>query len=333
MTVSVMHGAQVDVAGLEPLARVATLAEERDRRLWLGQSFQLDSHDALSALAGRGHRVETGLAVAVAPLRTPFDAALRARSVAALTGRSMTVAYGIGTMSAARSLRGEPLERPGSYVRDYVRDVRSLLDGDPDQPMLPYPMDAPRVDVGCGVLRPRMARLAGQVADFAVTWMVPLPYLESAVLPGLARGAAEADRDRPRLVSVLQCAVARPGRVPPRLAAIACGTHLGLPHYRAMLTDAGLALDGHRGHDLRAALEAGLFAYGAPADIADVVAAHLRAGVDEVVLNVGSVALEHGADAAVADLAEILDATDALTDPAHGGRTTPRPLTTTGGTA
>jgi len=321
MTVSVMHGAQLSDLG--PVADVATLAEARDRRLWLGQSFMIDSHDALSALAGRGIRPATGLAVAVAPLRTPFDAALRARSVAALTGRSMSVAYGIGTMSAAQSLLGHPLERPGSYIRDYVGDVRRLLADPADVteriPMPLYPLDTPRVEVGCGVLRTRMARLAGQVADFAVTWLVPREHLASSILPAMERGAAETGRPRPRLVSVLQCAVARPDRVPPRLAAIACGSHLQQPHYRAMLAEAGLSLEGHPARDLRAALQAGLFAYGDPDAIAEVVDEHLRAGVDEVVLNTGAVGIEHGAAAAVADLADVLDATDRLSSATVGG--------------
>ncbi|MDN7122120.1 LLM class flavin-dependent oxidoreductase [Nocardioides sp. ChNu-153] len=305
--VSVMLGAQLD--GLGPLAQAATLAEERDVRLWLGQSFQLDSHDALTALAGRGHHVRAGLAVAVAPLRTPFDAALRARGVAALSERPFSVAYGIGTASAAAALRGAPLERPGSWVRDYAREVRALLDSDAAATgMAPYPLASPPVEVGLGVLRPRMARLAGQVADFAVTWLAPTAYLADTVLPGLEQGAAEAGRRRPRLVSVVQAAVARPGRVAPRLAAIACSTHLGLPHYQAMLRSAGVPIEGHPARDLRAAVGHGLFTYGSPADVAEVVAEHRRLGVDEVVVNVGAVAVEHGAAAAVADLAEVLDA-------------------------
>jgi 5,10-methylenetetrahydromethanopterin reductase len=303
VTVSVMHGQQVD--RLDDLAGLATLAEEHDVRLWLGQSFALDSQDALSALAGRGHRVSAGLAVAVAPLRSPFDAALRARSVATLLQRPLTVAYGIGSLTAAAALLGRPLERPGTFVRDYVAEVRRLLDDGPTGRSL-FPLEAPPVEVGCGVLRRRMARLAGEVADVAVTWLAPLPHLSGALLPALAEGAEAVGRPRPRVISVVQCAVARPGRVPPRLAQIACGSHLRLPHYRAMLAEAGLALPGRPAGDLRAAVEAGLFAYGSPADLAATVRAHLDAGVDEVVLNAGAVGIEHGTAAAGEDLREVL---------------------------
>lgn len=308
MTISVMFGAQVD--SLDPVLQVASLARRADTRLWLGQSFMIDSHDVLSALAGAGHHVETGLAVAVAPLRTAFDAALRARSVAALMGRPVSVAYGIGTASAAEALRGQLLDRPGSYVRDYVSEVRGLLDGaGPAQAPMPlYPLRTPPVEVGCGVLRPRMARLAGQVADFAVTWLVPREHLGAAIAPSLARGAAEAGRERPRLVSVIQCAVARPGRVPPRLAMLALGTHLGLPHYRAMLAGAGVELPGTTAGDLRGALRAGLFTYGSPQQVREVVHEHHCAGVDEVVLNVGAVGIEHGIDSAIEDLGDVLSA-------------------------
>ncbi|MDN5851470.1 MAG: 5,10-methylene tetrahydromethanopterin reductase, partial [Actinomycetia bacterium] len=120
--------------------------------------------------------------------------------------------------------------------------------------------------------------------------------------------AAAAGRARPRVVSIVQCALAAPDRNPVRLASMGCGQHIRLPHYASMLRKAGIDITGSPASDLRAALRSGLFAYGSAHEIAAIVNSYFRAGVDEVVLNVGSVGLEHGNTAALDDVEEILDA-------------------------
>ncbi|MDE9364932.1 LLM class flavin-dependent oxidoreductase [Luteipulveratus sp. YIM 133132] len=310
MTVSVLFGQQVDRLG--PLVDTARLCAERDLTLWLGQSMKIETHAALAAVAGHGVSVETGLGVTLAPLRTPFEALTQARSVAALMGRRVHAGYGIGSMSMAQGLLQHALPRPASYVAGYLSDLKALQataeDPTAHHPGLRMmPMEAPEVQVGCGVLRPGMARTAGGVADFVVSWLTPLSYLATTLLSALDEGAARAGRKRPRVVSIVPCAVDRPGRTPVRLAAGSCGAHVQLPHYADMLRTAGVHLTGDRASDLRAALHAGLFTYGSPQDIADTVSAHLRSGVDEVVLNMGSVGLQHGVPEALQDLEAVLD--------------------------
>lgn len=311
MTVSVLFGQQID--SLQTLLEHARLCERRNLRLWTGQSLMLEPHTALAAVAGRGVSVDVGLSVGVAPLRTPFDALTQARSVAALMGRPVAAGYGMGTLSMAQALLGKPLSAPARFTADYLQQMRDLRD--PDQapadrrPALRlYPLDAPEVEIGCGVLRPRMARLAGEVADFVVTWLTPPDYLATTLMSQLSDGAAAAGRKRPRVVSIVQCAVARPDRNPVRLAHLGCGMHVAQPHYAGMLRQAGVDITGDRAGDLRAALRSGLFVYGSPEQIADSVIGYLRRGVDEVVLNTASVGLEHGNSAALEDIDMILDA-------------------------
>lgn len=309
--VSVLFGQQIDT--LDPLLEYARLCARHDLRLWTGQSLMIESHAALAAVAGHGIHVRTGLSVGVAALRTPFDAVVQARSLAALMGRDVAAGYGMGTVSMAGALLGRPLDAPATFTVDYLRSMQALahpgsVPADQDPGLRLYPLPAPEVQIGCGVLRPRMARLAGGVADFVVTWLVPQTHLVDTLLPALDAGAADAARKRPRVVSILQAAIARPDRNPVRLAQVGCGMHLTQPHYRSMLTQAGVPLTGERAGDLRAALRTGLFHWGTADDIAAVITDHLRQGVDEVVLNTGSVGLEHGTTAALADAEEILAA-------------------------
>lgn len=302
MRISVLYGQQVD--RIEPLVTVARWCSGRAARLWLGQSVLIETHAALAAVAGHGVGVETGTCVALAPLRTPADALHQARSVAKLMGRPVQAGYGIGSQRAAEALLGRRLSKPGSYLKDYLEQIRDLQSAEP------YRSDPHQVqvDLGCGVLRPRMARHAGMTADFAVTWLTPLQYLVDQLQPALAAGARTVGRRTPRTVCVVPVAVARDGRNPLRLAVSSCGNHLRQPHYADMLRKAGVHLTGARHSDLKAALNAGLFTYGSPDEIATVIQQYARAGIDEVVLNAGSVVLEHGLRAGLQDLEDIFAA-------------------------
>lgn len=295
--VGVLFGQQVD--DLEPLVAYGRLCATRGLRLWLGQSMAVESHLALAALAGRGVHVATGLGVAVAPLTTPSLAWAQASSVARLMGRPVTACYGFGSLAAAEALRGEPMPAPAQWMRRFVGEVAALRDA--------APPPGAAVQLGCGVLRPVMARHAAAVSDAVVTWLTPVGHLGGALRPALDAGAAAAGRRAPWVVAIVPCAVRRPGRSPARLAATAVGRHIRLPHYASMLRASGVDLVGDPGHDLRAALRAGLFAYGSPEQIAVAVLDHLAAGVDEVVLHVGSVGLVHSHAAALEDLHEVLD--------------------------
>ncbi|MCX4742527.1 LLM class flavin-dependent oxidoreductase [Streptomyces antibioticus] len=172
-------------------------------------------------------------------------------------------------------------------------------------PALPHP----GVETGLGVLRPTLARAAGQVADAAISWMTPHGYVQDTLLPAMAEGAAEAGRPVPRLVTVVHAAVNRPHRSPYRLACTAARAHLAGPHYSDMLRRAGLRV--HHSHPTigaRALVDAGVFLYGTAQEIAAGLAEYDRAGVDEVVVNVAGVYSDHGREGAVRDLQDILTA-------------------------
>ncbi|MFU0243372.1 LLM class flavin-dependent oxidoreductase, partial [Streptomyces scabiei] len=167
----------------------------------------------------------------------------------------------------------------------------------------------PGVELGLGVLRPALARTAGRVADAAISWMTPPGYLRDTLLPALAKGAAEAGREVPRLVTVVHAALARPGRNPYRLAYTGAGEHLRAPHYTDMLRRAGLRVHPSRSNlGARTLVDSGTFLYGTPGDVARGLAEYGRAGVDEVVLNLAGVGVEYGYAAAAEDLREILAA-------------------------
>ncbi|MFJ1651518.1 LLM class flavin-dependent oxidoreductase [Streptomyces sp. NPDC088337] len=284
-------------------------------RLWQGQAFAVDSYQSLSFAAGLGFRVPVGVAVSLMPLRHPYDAALQARSLAVATGNSVVAGFGPGAKSFQESLLGQAYRKPLVAVREYVTAVRGLLaEGFANQSGEEFHTQAvlqklatPPIEIGLGVLRPGMARLAGAVADVAICWMAPLRYLVSVVQPALQQGADGASRNPPRIVTVVPMAIAKPDRDPARLVLAGNFAHLRLPHYQSMFALAGVPLDASDPEaSARALVEKDVFLYGTAQELATKIRAYWSAGVDEVVINLAGVHRECGMQAALSEIEEIV---------------------------
>ncbi|WP_369366206.1 LLM class flavin-dependent oxidoreductase [Streptomyces sp. CG4] len=96
-------------------------------------------------------------------------------------------------------MTGKPYASPLTRTREFVQAVRGLVRGESvEQPEAEYfPITAglpavpcPPIRIGIGVLRPKMARLAGEIADEAVMWMCPPDYLHDVLVPAVKDGLA-----------------------------------------------------------------------------------------------------------------------------------------------
>lgn len=286
-------------------------------RLWQGQAMLVEPFQGFAAAAGAGFRVPTGTGVTLMPLRHPYEAAHQVRSLALTTGESVVAGFGPGGTSFQRSLLGAPYASPLTAAREYLTIVRSLLMGrtvDVDGEYFSChasmgPAVAPRIDLGLGVLRPGMARLAGEVADVAVTWLTPPAYLRDTVLPAMREGAEKAGRTTPRLSAIIPVALERPDRDPADMVLASNSRHMQAPHYIDMLKKAGIDISGE---ELPAAakrmLDGGAFVHGDVDRIVEQFAVYREAGVDEIILNLTGVYNVYGPKAAMDDLKKILSA-------------------------
>lgn len=286
------------------------------RRLWAGQSLQLETHLALAQLAGAGLRIPVGTSVTLMALRHPYEAALQARSLARITGRTVVAGYGVGSPAFVRGLNGSPYSSPRTMAADYLRTVRALLDGEIVDHAGDYhamrgrlmPLEHPGVEVGVGVLRPNMARTAGEVADVAITWMTPPGYIAETLVPAFAKGAAHRDSGC-RVATIVHVGVDRAGRDPYVLAYTGAAAHLTIDHYTDMLRRAGVPAESSDPRAGAVALvDSGTYVFGSPDHIAGRLAEYRAAGVDEVILNCAGVLFTEGREAAFRDLQDVIRA-------------------------
>lgn len=302
----------------EQLLPYASMVEWSDvARLWQGQTVHTEPHQAFAHLAGTGLRVPLGIGVTLMPLRHPFEAAVHAASLARMTGRPVTMGYGPGSTGFQAMLLGAPYRSQLGAVRDYVTIVRSLLRGrtvqhDGEFYSFHGALEGnvgSRTEVGVGVLRPGMARLAGEIADTAITWLTPASYVRDTLVPAIREGAEVAGRRPPRVVSMVPLALERRGRRPAEMALASNAAHLQMPHYRDMLTRAGVRLPGGRpADDAEALVQGGAFLSGDVESLQQQLAAYAEAGVDEVVLNLTGVHARSGPAKALDELQHLLRA-------------------------
>lgn len=293
----------------------ALVLQTEAHRLWMGEARYLEQHQVFAFLAGLGIRIPAGFAVDVMALRHPFSAAIETSSVAAMTGQEVATAIGPGATVFQWNMLGAPYGSQLGAVEEYVRIMRPLISGHtvdqsgeyfsfhgelpPRSPHVPVP------ELGLGVLRPRMAELAGSLADFAVTYLAPKSYVEEQIVPALARGASAAGRQQPRVVTLVPCTVTRAGRDPVELA---CSPHVQLPHYVSMLAKAGLDVDlAQPRANAKAAIGARAHLAGEVDEIVDGLV-DFGLVADEVVVSVSGVCQALGPRAALEDLQEILAA-------------------------
>jgi 5,10-methylenetetrahydromethanopterin reductase len=298
------------------LPYAALVSWTRADRLWQGQSLLVEPHQAFGYAAGAGFRVPVGLGVTLMGLRHPYEAALQARSLAVLTGHSVVAGFGPGALSFQGAILSEPYRSPLRACREYLTAVRRALSGDIRGMEGEYvtsrgqlvPTPSPGVDLGLGVLRPGMARLAGELADAAITWLTPAAYLKQSIVPMLREGASAAGRPVPRLTAIVPMALSGPDREPAELALASNKAHLLAPHYRDMLCrpGAGISHDSDVETAAKALVECGAFVSGDPERLAELLAEYVDAGVDEIVINVTGVNSLYGPEAAMAEVNSIL---------------------------
>ncbi|TQM74367.1 LLM class flavin-dependent oxidoreductase [Thermopolyspora flexuosa] len=296
-----------------PLA--ALVRHSAAHRLWQGQSLLVEPHQAFTHVAASGFRVPCGTGVTLMPFRHPLEAALQARSVAIATGQPTVAGFGPGATVLQRSMLGAPYASPLTAVREYLTVVRGLLEGRPvELEGEYYPCrvhmgwpPVPGIELGLGVLRPAMARLAGEIADVAITWLTPPGYLREVIVPALRAGAERAGRSAPRVAAMVPVALAAPGRDPVDLVLAGNSGHLAMPHYQDMLRRSGVEVDPEDpAVTAKGVLESRAFVFGGPDELRDAVAEYADAGVDEIVLNVTGVCQRYGLPVAQAELETIL---------------------------
>lgn len=210
---------------------------------WTAQSQGVDALTLLALAGQRTKRIEMGTAVVPTYSRHPLVLAQQALTTQAATGGRLALGIGLSHRSSIENRLGLSYERPALHMREYLSVLRPLADegkvefegrlfrvnGAIDVP------DAAPVPVLVAALGPRMLRIAGELSDGTVTWMVGRKTLETHIVPRISAAAAAAGRPGPRVCVGVPIAVTDDSSAAREQAARLFQGYRELPSYRRML--------------------------------------------------------------------------------------------------
>jgi alkanesulfonate monooxygenase SsuD/methylene tetrahydromethanopterin reductase-like flavin-dependent oxidoreductase (luciferase family) len=265
----------------------------------------------LGTIAARTDRIVIGTGIVPTYPRHPALLVSQVLSIAPFARDRLRIGVGSSHPFIIEGMLGIPFHPPIAHLREYLGVARGLLEAGKVElngqyfsvraqlagPPTPIPL-------GVSALRARMFRLAGELADAALSGWCPIPYLLGTALPEMARGARTAGRPRPPLVAHVPVIWSTDGAAVREAARAALGLYLMAPAYAEMFQAAGFAIPPSRVPP--DALIDALFVWGTPQQIGDRLRAVRRAGIEELMVTL------HPAREPEKELAEALGALGTL---------------------
>ena len=214
--------------------------------------MQPDPLPIFAAAATRTERIRFGTCILTTMPRHPLDMARSAIVVEGLAPGRLRLGIGPSHEPMVRQMYNWPLERPLQHLREYVTILKTLFDtGAVDfhgerldaVAALPAPTRTP---VMISALRANSFKLAGEVADGAISWVSPIPYLRDVAVPAVRQAAAKAGRPAPPVVAHVPLVVSDDVDAVRQAARAQLAGYPRLPFYSQMFQDAGFpeAADG-----------------------------------------------------------------------------------------
>lgn len=241
MKVGLFYGGAQDV---ESHVQAAVDAEtDGFDSMFYGQIFGPDVLTVIALAGQRTKRIDFGTSVVPTYPRHPHAMAQQALTTQAATGGRFSLGIGLSHAPVVQGMWGLSYERPAVHMREYLTIVNALINEGRvshngeffkvnAQLMIPVEKKPP---VLIAALAPVMLKIAGQMSDGTITWMVGPKTLETHIVPRINKAAEEAGRPKPRVVVGLPVAVTDDPAEARERAARSFAIYGTLPNYQRML--------------------------------------------------------------------------------------------------
>lgn len=201
----------------------------------------------LAAAAARTTRLKLGTAIIPISTRHPVFMAQQALAFHLEAPDRLLLGIGPGSTLLAKQIYHMEMEPPLAYLREYIQVLRPALhEGEVHHQGRFFTADVKlaataQIPLLVSALGPGAFRLAGAVADGAIPFLCPLPYLLETALPAMSAAAAAANRPRPKLVAHVSVALSEDTATVFQTARRTIGFYGRLPSYRQMFLTAGFS--------------------------------------------------------------------------------------------
>jgi F420-dependent oxidoreductase-like protein len=241
------------IDGTNAAATVKTIAAVEAagvRQIWMTQPpFWPDTLTTLAAAAIKTSTVRLGTSIVPTYPRHPLVMAQQALSLYDIAPSRLRLGIGSSHQAIIEGIYGLPQPSPLAHLREYVNVLRTALwEGKVDHHGKFFTVKismshTAQIPVLISTLGMKAFQLAGEIADGALSWVCPVPYLIRTGIPALRTAAAAANRrSAPPLVAHVPVALSQD-----RDTVLAAGHQLldmyaKFPFYNKMFSDAGFPL-------------------------------------------------------------------------------------------
>ena len=243
------------IDGTNAAATVKTIAAVEAAgvgQIWMAQTpFWPDTLTTLAAAAIKTSTVRLGTSIVPTYPRHPLVMAQQALSLYDIAPSRLRLGIGPSHQAIIEGIYGLPQTTPLAHLREYVNVLRTALwEGKVDHHgkffnVIVSMSHTAQIPVLISTLGMKAFQLAGEIADGALSWVCPVPYLIRTGIPALRTAAAAAAANRrsaPPLVAHVPVALSQD-----RDTVLAAGHQLldmyaKFPFYTKMFTDAGFPL-------------------------------------------------------------------------------------------
>jgi F420-dependent oxidoreductase-like protein len=292
------------VDGTNAAAAVKTIAAAEAagvRQIWMVQSpWSPDALTTFAAAAAKTSTVCLGTSIVPTYTRHPLVLAQQALSLYDIAPGRLRLGIGPSHKAIIEGIYGLPQTTPLAHLREYMEVLRAALwEGKVDHHGHFYNVvvTLPRtsqIPVLISTLGKKAFQLAGEIADGALSWMCPVPYLLRTGIPALCTAAAAVGRSAaPPLVAHISVALTEDRRSVLSAGHQMLDFYAKLPFYAKMFSNAGFPLTSDQ-TSVPDALVDSLVISGNEATVAARFTELLVAGLDE--LNVGLVPITDAGD-------------------------------------
>jgi F420-dependent oxidoreductase-like protein len=241
------------IDGTNAAATVKTIAAAEAagvRQIWIAQPpFWPDTLTTLAAAAIKTSTVRLGTSIVPTYPRHPLVMAQQALSLYDIAPSRLRLGIGPSHQAIIEGIYGLPQTTPLAHLREYVNVLRTALwEEKVDHHGKFFNVKVSmshraQIPILISTLGIKAFQLAGEIADGALSWVCPVPYLIRTGIPALRTAAAAANRrSMPPLVAHVPVALSQD-----RDTVLAAGHQLldmyaKFPFYAKMFADAGFPL-------------------------------------------------------------------------------------------
>ena len=236
--------------------------------------------------------VVLGTAIVPTSPRHPVMLATQALALDQIAPGRLRLGIGPSHRPTIEGAFGIPMGKPLDHLREYLTVLRGLLrDGHVDFDGTYYTVHSDLnatsdLPLYISALRRNAFRLAGELADGAISWVCPLDYLRQTAGPAMRDAAKQAGRPAPRLIAHIPVAMVADRDVMLKVSRPRLENYGRLTFYARMFADAGYPV-GENGAVSDELLDH-LVVWGDDAEVRSRLNAAFAGGIDELLITLYS---------------------------------------------